>query len=197
MFATWWSADAAGVLLLATGGGVALACAYLAQQRAPRTTRAWVAAILVAIPGLLFGWALAQPQLGIRSAYKAAADVFPQTIVGGAEVATISEPSGQEATSSGDAGETVGSAGLEVDVVSREPAEALGGRPQTAEASLAPSPSPSPTSEPSPSPTSSPSVTPSTDPSPAPSEIPAPPSPTVTTPPPTEAPPPPAPESSP
>ena len=61
--------DLVNVLLTAAGAGLALACGYLVMKPATRTTKRWLGASLVAVPGLLLGVALAHPQLGVRSAY--------------------------------------------------------------------------------------------------------------------------------
>jgi len=164
MYATM--TDSASLVLLATGTALALVSAYLVRQRAPRPPRAWVGATVVAVLGLLVGWALARPELGLRSGYRAAAEVFPQPIFAEAQ----SPPPGPEAQAPepvvpGTDEQGVGATHAPTAVVSPEPESRL---PSDDEAGDDPSP-PALSSSPSVAPTPSPTPTPSTTPTPSPS----------------------------
>ena len=191
------------VLLTAGAAGAVLAFAYLAGQRMMRSDRVrlWVGAALVAIPGLLLGWAVTRPELGVTTAY----GEFTEAILGSTTNPVVDARPAPRPVVRRTHGSGVGAATAGRPSASPTAAvPAAQGETDSPPPDISPSPSPSETPSETPSPTPTPSETPSSTPTPSPSETP---SPTPTQPPspdadeegdPTrdEAPPPPPPEPS-
>jgi hypothetical protein len=168
------------VLLTAGAAGAVLAFAYLARQRMMRSdrTRLWVGAALVAVPGLLLGWAVTRPELGVTAAY----GEFTEAILGTTPVvdarpaprppvARRTPASGvEEATSDRSSDGPTSAPVVGGDTESPAPPGTTPPPPSaTPSVTPTPTPSPSPSVTPTPTPSPSPSGTPSPTPTPSPS----------------------------
>ena len=167
------------VLLTAGAAGAVLAFAYLARQRIRHSdkVRLWVGAALVAIPGLLLGWVVTRPQLGVTAAY----GEFTEAILGTTPVIDA-RPAPRPVVGRTPAPDVGGAAaGRPSDASTTAPVTQAAQSPQPTDptqttspsvtASVTPttSPSPSPSDTPTPSTTPSPSGTPTPTPTPSPS----------------------------
>lgn len=167
-------ANLTNVLLIAVAGGAILAFGFLASQRVIRTGnfRVWIGAALVAVPGLVLGWFVTQPSVGVQQAY----GEISEAILG-------EEPAPSRPTRRVDRPQAV----------ERDPVQGRSSQPSSsptpepvAEVPQGPSapppapteppstPAPSPTQPPSPTPSPSPSQTPSPSPTGSPSPSPSP-----------------------
>jgi hypothetical protein len=163
--------DLAYVVLTAAAAGAALAFAYLAGQRVMGSARfrVWAGAVLVAIPGVVLGWLLTQPELGVRSAYGGFTDAIFGTETPGAQSTPVS---GSELARPRPMRDRPAETVPFTKPSTTEPADP--GHPGSGPApspqpSVTPSPSPTQTPSPTPTPTPSPSSTPTQSPSPSPS----------------------------
>ena len=205
--------DLANVLLTAAGAGLALACGYLVMKPATRTLKTWVGASLVALPGLLLGLMLADPQLGVRTAYGGLTDALLGSRNPLEETFNVDRPAAGEDTSSeiggsaGEAGPSVAPDGGTViptspDSGQEPPVETVPGDASSSTPVTTASPPPPPSeTEPPPSETEPPPPSetepPPSETEPPPSETEPPPSETEPPPPSETEPPPPPPETEP
>ncbi|HJR98565.1 MAG TPA: hypothetical protein VJ979_11730 [Actinomycetota bacterium] len=172
--------DLAYVVLTAAGAGAALAFAYLAGQRVMGSARfrVWAGAVLVAIPGVVLGWLLTQPELGVRSAYGGFTDAIFGTETPGAQSTPVSgselaRPRPIRRTRAGADPSPTPSNTVRVDPEHPGTGPAPPPQPpvtETPSPTQTPTPSPTPSPSTSPSPTQSPSPTPSPTASPSPSD---------------------------
>jgi hypothetical protein len=166
-------ANLTNVLLIAVAGGAILVFGFLASQRVIRTGnfRVWIGAALIAIPGLVLGWFVTQPSVGVQRAYGEISEAIlgeepppsrptrrvdrPQPVEREPVQGRNSQPSLSPST--------------EPEVVSPQGPPAP--PPEPSESSSPPEPTSTETPSPSPSPTTSetPSPTPSETPTPTPS----------------------------
>jgi hypothetical protein len=163
------------VLLIAVAGGAILAFGFLASQRVIRSAsyRVWIGAALIAVPGLILGWMVTQPELGVRSAY----GEISQAILGDEPTTTrastierphAAAPSPKQRTTSEPSSSPSSDPPVIVPTIQTAPP------PSDTTTSPSPSPSASPSPSPSGTPSETPSPTPSETPSPTPSASPAP-----------------------
>jgi hypothetical protein len=179
-------ADLANVLFIAVGLGSAFACAYLVRrpELAARSLRVWMGAALVAIPGLLLGVAMTQPQMGMRAAYRGLTRVLSEPLTFEARIVVVPRPK-VSGVGSPDEGGPQGVPGLSPSADATEGSvTARDGVSQDPAPSSPPPVSPAPTVATTPPPTESPSpsaIETTVPPTPPPTETTPPPSPSVVT----------------
>lgn len=177
-------ADLANVLFIAAGLGSVFACAYLVRRPGPRSLRVWAGAALVAVPGLLLGVAMTQPQMGMRAAYRGLTRALSEPLTFEAQIVVVPRPKVSGVGSPGEGGpqsvpglspsaEAPEGSVTARDGVSEDPAP-ISPSPPAVSATPSVTTTPSPTVSPSGTPTET--ITP-----PTPTETTPPPSPSVVT----------------